>query len=115
MNLADFWYFLPFFMGILFTIVVQFFIKRAALSLMRGKAGAIGRQQQAAQADDLMALITEAAEAFKKSKEEGQDIKEFAVKVMPGIAMRHPVSVMKFGKKLMDLLNNGKGLGDLLG
>lgn len=98
---------LSFIVGILFTLGIQLFIARAALSQFRSRAGTISRDKYQAQESDLMALIQESAEAFKKAKEEGMDIKEFGVKVMPGIVMRHPVSAMKFGKRLLDLLQQG--------
>lgn len=98
---AAFWLFLAFFVGIGFAACLNWLIHRRALSIVRGQAGVKGRAAQAEQENDLMQLISEVALAFKEGKEAGEKPIDTAKRVLPGVALKHPATAMKFGKKLL--------------
>lgn len=98
---AGFCLFLSFFAGCGFFAAVHWFIQRRALSIVRGQAGAKGRERFAEQETELMALIGEAAQAFKEGKDKGEAVADTAKRVLPALAMKYPTTALKFGKKLM--------------
>jgi hypothetical protein len=112
---AAFCLFLAFFIGIGFSAVVIWLINRKALSIIRGQAGQKGRQAQAEQQDDMLALIGEVALQFKEAKANNEDLKTAAMRILPAAAAAHPFAAMKLGKKLVSTLGKGGGLAELGG
>lgn len=101
--------------GIILISVFNRIVKRTALSLTRASAGEKGRENQKNQAERLMSFMTDVKINFDRAKAEGKDVKQFAVEDLPGIALQYPDVVLKFGKRLKDLLDNDGfgGIGDI--
>lgn len=95
--------------GVVGYVVLNWELNRRALSIVRRAANAKGRDVQAAQNDDLFNLLAEVKQAHDQAVQENPEIKfpEFAAKYVPAIAMRHPVTALKYGKRLYGLLKSG--------
>lgn len=106
--------FVAFALGIAATYVFNLLAERRALSLMRAKANQKGREAQQEQAERLLSFMMEIKEAWS-NREPSQTMQEFGMKVLPGIALKYPDIMIKFGGKLMKLVSNGKdgGLNDI--
>ena len=107
---AGFCLFLAFLVGFILAFVWHWQLKRASLSVVKAQAGEKGRKAQAEQESDMMALIAEAVAGFKAAKENNEDMKTAAVRILPALAASHPISAMKLGKKLFAAIG-GKGGG----
>jgi hypothetical protein len=99
-----FWLFLAFFAGVGLKIVWDWQIKRKALSIVRTKASQKAVKDKADQGEELMAMIAEAGAAFKSAREQGEDMKQAAQRILPALAAKYPLVIAKYGKKLMGAL-----------
>ena len=100
---------LSFIVGFCACIVWQWQVKRTALSITRTNANAAGRKAQIGQDADLKALLVEASAAFQQAKEQNEDIKITAARVVPGLISKYPDVVAKHGKKLYKMFRDGGG------
>lgn len=104
-----------FILGICFTLVIQWFIKRQAYVIHQSERGKRGQEVKAEMESRLMAFMLEVKTAHDLWKSEGgTDLKEFGLQKMPMIALKYPDVLMKQGKNLMKLLE-GEGFDDLEG
>ena len=83
--------------------------ERKALSLYRKAAAEKGNAVQKDNAEELLVFLAEVKEAWGEAKAEGLAPKEFALKVMPGLALKHPVLLMRYGNRLKKLVE-GEGI-----
>jgi hypothetical protein len=101
--------------GIGFYHVFLWLSDRKALSIMRSKASAKGLEAKHDAADDLFGFIADMKAGFDANKAAGGNIKDFAMKEVPIIVLKHPRTAARFGKRLYDLIGGeGEGLDGLL-
>ena len=104
-SLAFFCIILAFFAGFGASFVYNWHIKRTALSITRGLAGENGRKSKKEQESELMELITEATMLFKNAKKENKDLGNAALEIVPHLAGKYPMTMLKQGKKLYKLIS----------
>jgi len=96
--------------GILVTILWQKQLKRSTLSAIRTQNNAKGNEMKKLQDSELMSLISEATSEFKKAKEKNENLQTAALRIGPQLIAKYPLTVMKHGKKLVKMLNDGGGI-----
>lgn len=60
-------------------------------------------------AEELLVFLAEVKEAWVQAKAENVSPKDFAIKIMPGIALKHPILLMRYGTRLKKLVE-GEGI-----
>ena len=115
-DFAFIWFLLAFIGGFCVHIAWDWQLKRQSLSIVRGQAGEKGRQAKIEQEGELIALISDATMEFKAAKENGEDMKTAAARILPGLLSKYPTAVMKHSKKLLKMANDGgfEGLEEYL-
>ena len=103
-----------FLLGIVFSIAVSWLIRRKATELMLKEKSAKGVIAKQDQAERLIMFLTEVKAGYDRAKSENRDLKEFASKDLPAIALKYPDIIMRFGSKLYKLYNSGESLGSIL-
>ena len=94
--------------GIAFYAFMNWAVEKRARRLVLQAYGAKGRQAQQEQQDDLMSLLAEVKAAHDEWKAAGgTDNAQFAKSGLLPIALRHPRTVARYGKKLYDLFKTG--------
>lgn len=123
----DFWLFLAFFCGIIATHLFYWAADKRAKSILAKSYQQKGVAVKQEDSVRLMAFLAEMKAAYEEESASGAvDVKSFAVKKALPIALKYPDVVSKHGKKLWEMLNNGKkgggtsnflegGLGGMLG
>ncbi len=101
-------------LGVVAMSVFFYLVQRQASQLYMRAKGARGQEMLRAKEGELMAMLTEAAQAFKEAKESGQDLKAVAPKILLEVGMHHPLGAIKFGGELKKLLENAGGLEGLM-
>jgi len=108
----DFWVILAFFAGIGATLCFFKLAERRALSIVRQKNSIKGNEAKRNEAEELLQFLAEVKTAYDTSKAAGEDIKTFATTHLAPIALKHPILIMRYGKKLMALVG-GEGIADI--
>jgi len=105
--------FVGFFVGFGASFGYNWHVKRTALSITRANAGEKGREAKTKQEGELMALIADATLAFKTAKEQGENFKVTAARVVPALIAKYPTTCLKHSKKLLKMATDGGGLEGL--
>jgi len=95
---------LPFFaifaLGVAFCLVLQWFIKRKALSIQNSKAGKASRENSADFQNELLTVFAEASDLFQAGKADGKEGLELAKSILPQLAFKHPSLAIKLAGKM---------------
>lgn len=93
-------YFSLFFAGFGFSVALRWFIDRRAVALLDSRNGAKGQMVKQEIESDTAAFVAEVIQGFQEAKANNEDLKAAAMRILPAVAVKHPIAVMRLGKKL---------------
>lgn len=111
-------FFVGFGLGVGCSVVFFWLVQWSATRLYMQAKGARGQAVKQEKDSELLAMMQDAAARFAAAKEAGEDLKKAAPKILIEVGMAHPMGALRFGgelKKMFEKLQDGGGLGGLIG